>query len=72
MITRVPRRRQWFVGDCVVAGVAREIITARLASCANRAAAIEIQTKLQAVRMKTAAPIERLLGSKIMPLDAHA
>ena len=38
----------------------------------NRAAAFEIQTKLEAARMKTASPIERTLCAKVMPLDSDA
>src|SRR5580765_3973535 len=72
MIARVTRCRQWFIGDCVIAGIAWMIITARVAFSANRATAVEIQTKLEAAWMESAAPVKRVLGAKVVPLDCDA
>jgi len=39
---------------------------------ADRAATIKIQTKLQAMWMKSASPVEGTLGAKVVPLDRDA
>ena len=72
VIARMSRRWQRLVGDCVIPGIAWKIIAASMALCANRAAAVEIQTNLKAMRMETASPVECARGPEIVPFDAYA
>src|SRR5438093_9029254 len=72
MITRPARRRQRFVRNGIVAAIARRIITPCATSSADCAVPIEIQTKLQAIWVKSAAPVKRMLGVKVVPLDRDA
>jgi hypothetical protein len=69
MISRAPRRRQRFIGNRIITTVARNIIAPRAAFSAYCAAAVEIQTKLQAIRMERASPVEGMLCAKVVPLN---
>jgi hypothetical protein len=51
------------------ATVTRSIIAPPATISAYCSAAIEIQTKLQAVRMEGTAPVKGLLGAEIVPLN---
>ena len=57
MIIRFAGRAQWFLGDGVVAGSPPKKF-AVCARCSHRTATIEIQTKLNALRVEAAAPVE--------------
>src|SRR5262249_280105 len=72
MIVCAPRRGQWSIGNSVIAAIARQIIAACAADSANRSMSVEIQAKLEAIRMKRASPVKRTLNAKIMPLDRDA
>src|SRR5256714_15273621 len=67
MIVRATRGRQLFVPYGVIARITRHIVALPSSNCADRAVPLQVQTKLEAARMKTAAPIERTLGAKVMP-----
>src|SRR5512132_4114345 len=69
MITCAPRRNQRPTGNSIIAAMARQIIAARAAGSANGSVSVEIQAKLQAIRMKRASPVKRTLNAKVMPLD---
>src|SRR5256885_16048415 len=64
MIARLAPGPERFVRDGVVTGAARNVIGA----IAHRAAAADVQAKLQTARPKTASPIERTFRPEIMPL----
>src|SRR5205823_12896367 len=72
MIAGAARRGKWFVCDGIVSAISRRIIAALAAVCAYRSVTSEIQAEFQAVRMKSAAPIKRMLGAEIVPLDCDA
>src|SRR5438874_12903713 len=72
MVVRSSRCRQVFVADCIIASITRHIVALLTPNCADRAMALQVQTKLEAARMKTAAPIERTLRAKVMPFDCDA
>src|SRR5437870_101577 len=72
MVVRSARCRQLFIPDCVIARITRHIVALLSPSCAVRAVALQVQTKLETTRMKTAAPIERTLRAKVMPFDCDA
>src|SRR5207247_10377884 len=63
------RRRQRFIGDGVIAGVAWQVIAPRAAILAYGAVPAEVQTKLQALPMKRASPIKGVMGAKVVPFD---
>src|SRR5437764_11309314 len=67
MIAGAARRGKWFVCDGIVSAISRRIIAALAAVCAYRSVTSEIQAEFQAVRMKSAAPIKRMLGAEIVP-----
>ena len=71
MIARPARRRQRIVRDSIVTGVAGQIIAPFFSGCSDFAAAVKVEAKLQAARMKAAAPVERLFAAKIVPLHAQ-
>src|SRR5262249_35941046 len=71
MIVCAPRRGQWSIGNSVIAAIARQIIAACAADSANRSMSVEIQAKLEAIRMKRASPVKRTLNVKIVPLDGN-
>jgi len=66
---RATRRRQRFTGNRIIATVARNIVAPRPTFSAYCSVAIEIQTKLQAIRMESASPVKGTLGAKIVPLN---
>src|SRR5256885_769795 len=68
MIPRLARRGERLVRDGVISGAAGDVIRA----LANGAAARDVQTKLEAMRPKTQAPIQRALGPEVVPLQGHA
>ena len=72
MVVRAARCRQLFVPDCVIARITRHIVALLSPTCADRAMALQVQTKLEAARMKTAAPIERTHRAKVMPFNRDA
>src|SRR5206468_2201263 len=69
MIMCTARRRQRFIGDGVVAGVAWQVIAPRAAVLAYGAVPAEVQTKLQALPVKRASPIKGVIGAKVVPFD---
>src|SRR5262249_60244245 len=58
MIFRAPRRWQWFIGDCVIAAVARDIVAPWATFNSYRSSPIEIQTELEAIWMESASPVK--------------
>src|SRR5436305_11288114 len=72
MVVRAARCRQLFVPDCVIARITRHIVALLSPTCADRAMALQVQTKLEAARMKTSAPIERTHRAKVMPFNCDA
>ena len=68
MIVRAAGRGQWHIGNSVITAIARQIVAA-CAPGADGPMSAEIQTKLQAIRMKGASPVKRMLNAKIVPLD---
>src|SRR5437660_1776943 len=69
MVVRAARCRQLLVPYCVIARITRHIVALPSSNCTDRAVSLQVQTKLEAARMKTAAPIERTLRAKVMPFD---
>jgi hypothetical protein len=69
MVMRSARCRQPLVPYCVIARITRHVVTLPSSNCTNRAVSLQVQTKLEAARMKTAAPIERTIRTKVMPFD---
>src|SRR5207247_5019351 len=57
MIMRSSRRRQRLVGNSVVTGIAGKIIAPSLSFRTDRAVPVQIQTKLEAMRMERAPPV---------------
>src|SRR5450755_1204757 len=71
-VVRLSRRAQRLVADRIITGAARAVIVRRAAAAADRAAAVEIEAKLDASRPETLGPIERLTRLEIVPLDADS
>src|SRR6266478_7979804 len=68
MIVCAPRRWQRFTRDRIITTIARNIVAPCPTFSAYCSVAIEIQTKLQAIRMESASPVKGTLGAKIVPL----
>ena len=71
MVVRAARCRQLLVPYCVIARITRHIVALPSSNCTDRAVTLQVQTKLEAARMKTAAPIERTLRPKVMPFNRN-
>src|SRR4029077_207616 len=69
MIVCAPRRGQRPIGNSIIAAIARQIIAACTAGSANGSMSVEVQAKLQTIRMKRASPVKRTLNAKVMPFD---
>ena len=65
------RRAQRLIAGRIVTGAAWQIVKLRASATANRAASLEVETKFHAERPEAFAPIERLSGFEIVPLEAH-
>src|SRR5438270_10178306 len=71
-VVRAARCRQLCVPDCVISRITRHIVALLSPNCPDRAMALQVQTKLEAARMKTRPPIDRTLRAKVMPFDCAA
>src|SRR5256886_6565829 len=72
MVVRATRCRQPLVRYCVIDRVTRHVVALPSPNCTDCAVPLQVQTKLEAAQMKTAAPIERTLRAKVMPFDCNA
>src|SRR5438067_5828845 len=71
MVVRATRCRQPLVPYRVIARITRHIVALPSSNCTDRAVTLQVQTKLEAARMKTAAPIEQTLRAKVMPFNRN-
>src|SRR5207247_8164554 len=60
------------IGNSIIAAIARQIIAACAAASANGSMSVEVQAKFEAIRMKRAYPVKRMLNPKVVPLDRDA